>query len=887
MSTAQNENSIQRAASYAAHEDYKALLKDGLDRISRYSGDVWTNYNDADPGVTVLQNLCYALTELGYKAGLPIRDVLTHQDGKVRYEQHFHTPRQILPVHPITLNDFRKVLLNAMPELKQVYITPVQCAGTWSCLQTCLEVKPGYAAPETVKYLVEKSALLLHQQNNLTHLFTVPQVLKPVALKFAGTIALEKTTTPEKILAAIMMTVNNTLSPYPRYHGYSQLIREGASMDALLEGPFLSGGYIDDADLAIKRTQVTSDEIGAAMVTIPGVEYLTDLAFVAADHTTPVKTITVDFDEAPYVSLEGFKDVQFLVNGNAGVQYDVKKVQYYLDQLIPVQQEYDDLDALLPHGEHHDISRYYSIQHNFPAVYQLVGKGSPDRSRNARIKQLKAYLSLFEQLMADYLAQLSHTDKIFSFTSGRTNDQVVSHTYFNQPLYQVPGIERVLKGVKGHSIKTGTGTFTDWVSYQQDDTNPYVQQLGQASCTRQGDLERKARVLEHLLARYSRHYDPQVLQLTNPVYNDNHIAEITHLSDTLNRFPLLSANRARSYFKAASEAFPVTGMELNLENELGLRHYYQGICESIQQGFLNRAGVTILYYTEGSAIVVYPSGKAIQDNRQDTAKKGLVEVYWNDNLLLSFYPEVAPSYPMTSAQAEKYVDPYIDTLVSLYRPHGGFVMIDHNRLLEFLTFRWKLLGDDKSELYVSPAITIDELASNVGFIQGDRPLQMSRSADGTFEIGIVSNQGWYPVCRQIQKEADAQAVLGQLQKVRAHFSAEVFSIVILHENEMITFPNVLFTDRITAFFPEWVSLFAQEQYRELLSRKFLAASPAAAQCEIYFPSLEEFAPLLHVYRQWMKGVESLCNGQAPDTGSSTAAWNLVRYLTICYDDVQP
>ena len=48
--------------------NFAVLKRDGIKQLQTLSGKVWTNYNDSDPGVTILDQLCYALTELGYCA---------------------------------------------------------------------------------------------------------------------------------------------------------------------------------------------------------------------------------------------------------------------------------------------------------------------------------------------------------------------------------------------------------------------------------------------------------------------------------------------------------------------------------------------------------------------------------------------------------------------------------------------------------------------------------------------------------------------------------------------------------------------------------------------------------------------------------------------------
>src|SRR5688572_32746668 len=49
--------------------DYGFLRAEGLAHIQRLSSTLWTDHNQHDPGITTLEILCYALTDLAYRMG--------------------------------------------------------------------------------------------------------------------------------------------------------------------------------------------------------------------------------------------------------------------------------------------------------------------------------------------------------------------------------------------------------------------------------------------------------------------------------------------------------------------------------------------------------------------------------------------------------------------------------------------------------------------------------------------------------------------------------------------------------------------------------------------------------------------------------------------------
>ncbi|AFD07202.1 hypothetical protein [Solitalea canadensis] len=92
--------------------DYELLRKEGLRHIESLSSDLWTDYNVHDPGITILEALCYAITELGYRCQFDMKDLLSDVNGNLVSGQTFFTAKQILTVNPLTINDYRKLLVD-------------------------------------------------------------------------------------------------------------------------------------------------------------------------------------------------------------------------------------------------------------------------------------------------------------------------------------------------------------------------------------------------------------------------------------------------------------------------------------------------------------------------------------------------------------------------------------------------------------------------------------------------------------------------------------------------------------------------------------------------------------------------------------------------------
>ena len=57
--------SIPRKPDLPIELNWQALREEGLRHIRAMSGELWTDHNLHDPGITILELLCYALTDLG------------------------------------------------------------------------------------------------------------------------------------------------------------------------------------------------------------------------------------------------------------------------------------------------------------------------------------------------------------------------------------------------------------------------------------------------------------------------------------------------------------------------------------------------------------------------------------------------------------------------------------------------------------------------------------------------------------------------------------------------------------------------------------------------------------------------------------------------------
>lgn len=92
-------------------QDYEFLRTEGMNYIKKLGHKLWTDYNPHDPGITILEVLSYAITELGYRTDFDIKDLLSNKEGLIS-NQTFFPASAIFTNAPLTEIDYRKLIID-------------------------------------------------------------------------------------------------------------------------------------------------------------------------------------------------------------------------------------------------------------------------------------------------------------------------------------------------------------------------------------------------------------------------------------------------------------------------------------------------------------------------------------------------------------------------------------------------------------------------------------------------------------------------------------------------------------------------------------------------------------------------------------------------------
>ena len=109
-------------------QNYDYLRGIAISYIEQLGSNLWTDFNIHDPGITILELLCYAITDLGYRTSFDIKDILEDQPDVVPNPalQALYTARDILTINPWTSNDYRKLLID-IAGIKNAWLKCKQC----------------------------------------------------------------------------------------------------------------------------------------------------------------------------------------------------------------------------------------------------------------------------------------------------------------------------------------------------------------------------------------------------------------------------------------------------------------------------------------------------------------------------------------------------------------------------------------------------------------------------------------------------------------------------------------------------------------------------------------------------------------------------------------
>ncbi|NIJ20913.1 hypothetical protein FHS95_002605 [Sphingomonas naasensis] len=396
-------------------QDFDALKAEGVALLQQLCGH-WTDYNAHDPGVTLLELLSYALTDLGYRAALPIEDLLAtvKPDGPTG----LYPAWRALPSPPVTIVDFRRLLLDRVEGLANVWLTPRRAAdavpGLYDIRLHPVLPLPGVHPEGRHRYrdLVQRTRRAFLRHRPLCEDIGSIRVLRPLRTIVSAGLEIDTTARAEGVLAEALFRLALTLAPEPH--------RTGLDADdpaSAFDGPLLRDGAIASDALADKPAVVDPEALADILRAIPGVLRVTDLRLWIEETGLCKGVCRVGADD--YCSLDAGIESDALplalsVGGRA-CPVDRGEVLRRLLRRWETHRARSPIKAAsraafpLPRGRVRTLTALAPLGPQLPRVYGLAEPGRPDGPAAA---QLAGFLGIFEGVMADFCARLGSIDTL-------------------------------------------------------------------------------------------------------------------------------------------------------------------------------------------------------------------------------------------------------------------------------------------------------------------------------------------------------------------------------------------------------------------------------------------------------------------------------------------
>jgi hypothetical protein len=580
-------STIPKAPSADPGLDQQRLFAQGLEHVRTLTWRRWTDHNVHDPGITILELLSYALTDVAYRASFPVEDLLATSSDPVQnaagMARQFFTAGQILPNRALTALDYRKLLID-LPGVKNAWVLPVELKYFADTIQATLlrerPAKPGIrevevrglyrvlldymdsiVKPEQQEEVKARARTLLAANRNLCEEFVQVDGIETESFILCTELELEPNADTAQVQAEVLFRVGRWLDPPVHNYSLDEMLAlphaDGGrrTVEEVFDGPLLKNGFIDGEELARAelRTVIHLSDVIRVIMDVEGVRAVRGIEVNPQGTKAPLADpwqVAVTPGKRPALLRAGSRLV--LYKRNMPVVPPAAAVAERLASLEAAErkklEEGTAGDLPIPLGRYRQPSRYTSFQNDFPALYGLSEAGPPagaDARRQALVKQLKGYLLFFDQAMANACAQLGALPDLLAADPG------LSHTYLTQVVDTFKAFAQI---------------------YQADITAMQLAAVTEDAAT---FAERRNRVLDHLTARFAERFHDYVAVMRS-VFGASAASVVRTKCAFLKDVPALGAERGLAYDAGLAEpaglwdTANVSGLERRIGRLLGL-----------------------------------------------------------------------------------------------------------------------------------------------------------------------------------------------------------------------------------------------------------------------------------------------------------------------------
>lgn len=433
--------------------DFGTLMQQVHGVISAYAGTSWSDTAAHDPGITLLEALCYGVSDLSYRTSLPLVDLLTPAPGEQRggiFPDGFG-PQQVLTVGPITADDYRRAILDLYStdgsastggagyfyfrDAQLVRESDSERYSYWHdpASHTYAFEKPDGAAGSTPEKLTllgnytlyleltregednkesAQNALTAFLRDNRNLCELVRNIVWMPAQDVYPLITVELDDDAQDaapILAAIYELVEDFFSRKLRRYSAAELLSQGVPAETLYEGPQLLHGWIVDLPPPLDHTQPLVFDLSELVTPILAVDGVKSIQLLRTEGTDGWG---LTFKRGEYPRAWGIDPIPRMLKNvllfKHGQQYEATAAE--VKAKLKARAVIDERPVTMPFGEWRNPMRYFPATDWIPPCYDLQ-----DPAPTGQTAQLHRFLLPFEQQLADGCAQLALLPRLLSF----------------------------------------------------------------------------------------------------------------------------------------------------------------------------------------------------------------------------------------------------------------------------------------------------------------------------------------------------------------------------------------------------------------------------------------------------------------------------------------
>jgi hypothetical protein len=587
--------SIPKKTETEDQTDFHFLRKTGIQYIEELGGKLWTDYNSHDPGITTLEVLSYAITDLGMRMNLNMEDLLASEDVNKDIHTQFLQATEVLPSRPLTELDYRKLFIDIsfnsslQRPIRNCWLVPNNETLYVDCKTGQLDFEPigektqnfnvkglydlyvDYAEDgdvENVECNTSSTRVKIleryHDNRSLCEDLVDIKPIETQKVAVCARIGLVNKADEELVHAKVTRAINNYLSPEVHFYSLKQMLEKGLTTDEIFEGPLLENGFIDTEELKNSqlRKEVRLSDIISEIMKIDGIKEIHEISIAGCDNVisqTNDWLICIEKGKKPELcELSSFS----YSKGSLPLNINGKKVQEYLETLKREEEALrvdarQNKELVLPQGTSYDVANYATILNEFPDTYGvgisgIIGNQNPERE--ALAKQLKGYLLFFDQILAGYFKHLEKVKEVLSVNGS------LKRTYFTQ----------ALKNIKG---------FDDLVlNYATDNDDELTDSLYEEL---DNSVERRNEVLDHLISRFAETFSDYTFLMKSLYGKSADEIVLSNKESFLNEYKSLSKDRGIGYdYTLTSDSAlwntnNISGAQKRIARLLGIKNYTQ------------------------------------------------------------------------------------------------------------------------------------------------------------------------------------------------------------------------------------------------------------------------------------------------------------------------